>query len=391
VYRHEVTPPKDLSGRWYFVLPKTELGVIENAAPWCAAVEPLSAEPHERWYWRRPTGIDLLTIETSAPLQWKFSSNGKSLAVSTDADKLKNRLAVALGDLPEHATIVIENGGERRAWFRTVDLAANDVWMTPQGYESSPPTLPFLADAVFVARQPSIEPSQTFVTGRFGQGLLLVPGRELHIPDEIVVNGEPRRLSDQRQGTIEFWIRRIWDERVAAAPASIQLLNAGSLVASCPTPNLKLNDWTHVAIVWRPMPGADGDAAEGGEKSLVHAYFDGVDYAFYRSLAWEGYSKPTMFDPSKPWLKEFVTKGYPNALFAIDDVRISNEPRYVNLKLDFGRQQTFNPDAFAPPDQPAEHDAATVVLLPLDGDMRGTTVGGGAFESKLMLEKWPAP
>jgi hypothetical protein len=137
------------------------------------------------------------------------------------------------------------------------------------------------------------------------------------------------------------------------------------------------------------MPGASDNSPDGSDKSLVHVYFDGVDYAFYRSLAWEGYSKPASFDAAKTWLKEFVTKGYPGALFAIDDVRISNQPRYVNLKLDFGRQQTFNPDAFTPPEQPAESDAATVIRLPLDGDVKGTTIDGRPLDATLVMERKP--
>jgi hypothetical protein len=55
----------------------------------------------------------------------------------------------------------------------------------------------------------------------------------------------------------------------------------------------------------------------------------------------------------------------------------------VNLRLDFGRQQTFNPDAFSPPDRPAEFDDGTTLLLPLDGDLRGSTVGRKPVEARI--------
>ena len=74
-------------------------------------------------------------------------------------------------------------------------------------------------------------------------------------------------------------------------------------------------------------------------------------------------------------------------MFAIDDIRISDQPRYVDLTLDFGREQTFNPKEFEPASRPLEFDDATTLLLPLDGDLRGRTRDGRVFEATLVREK----
>lgn len=376
VYRHEITTPRYVPGRWCFVLPQTELGILENARPWCCAAEPISIDARSRWYWRRPARTEELTLETSTPTQLRLLCGESPLPVKI----VKNLLTVSLSDVPEQADIAIENVGERRTWFRVADVDANLAWMTPELDESGPTTFPFLSAAVTVGRRSTAtDESQAFASGKFGRGLVVAPGRELHIPDEITTaDGTTRRLSDEKQGTLEFWIRRLWDDRVAAGPRILEALTNGPVFAACPTPNLKFDDWTHVAIVWRPMP-------DGSEGSLVHAYFDGADYAFYRSLYWEGYSsKPTVIKGAQAWLKEFVAKAPPGAAFVLDDVRLSNVPRYVNLRIDFGRQQTFNPDAFTPPSAPAEFDRATVLLLPLDDDLRGTTVGRKPLEARIV-------
>ena len=118
--------------------------------------------------------------------------------------------------------------------------------------------------------------------------MLIVPGRELHIPDEIIgPDGKARRLSDQRQGTIEFWIKRLTDDRLTPLPR-LDVMENGPVQAWCPW-KLPLDDWAHVAVVWRPV-------ADLPDITLVNIYVDGRDYASYRSLYWAGYASPPLMN-----------------------------------------------------------------------------------------------
>jgi hypothetical protein len=379
VYRHEFTRPhsKSSDGGWCYVSPSVELGVLElhgAASLWCWAQEPVRIESGERWWWRRTAATAELTIESAQVSQLSVSHAGQPLAGKI----AKNTLTVTLGEFPADALLTIETRSSQPIWFRLSRVEDVAAWVTPS--EPRSVRVPPVPTKITAARRPAeIDPRQTFVPGRFGEGLLVVPGRELQIPDELTTaDGSSRRLSDQRQGTIEFWIRRLWDERLVNQP-TVTIMNSGSLQAWSPW-QLPLGEWSHVAVVWRPIK-------ELPDRSLVHVYVDGRDFGNYRSLYWAGYSHPPTFSFTGEWLKKFVVRAPPGVMFVLDDIRISTAPRYVNLSHEFGRQQTFNPDQFQPSTKPASFDNSTVLLLPLDGNTRGTTVDRREIEATLIGER----
>ena len=377
VIRTELSLPSS-NDRWAFVDAKVETGILEQSGGdhvACWAGEPIRIEPRSRWSWRRVAGVDQLQLETARPTLLKVSHGGKILTSSV----VKNTLVVPLANVPTNAVVTIEDSSSNGSWFRLVGEDNGAKWVFPGS--KVPETLP--PSSIPSARtRTTVDPAQTFVSGRHGQAMLVVPGRELQIPDEITLaDGTTERLSNQQEGTIEFWVRRMWDERMSPV-SPLTFLTCGSIQAWCPW-KLPLDEWAHVAVVWRQV-------ADLPDRSLVHIYVNGRDYGNYRSLYWAGYAPPPTFGNNREWLKKFVVRSAPGAMFAIDDIRISNKPRYVDLKLNFGRDQTFNPLTFDPPSKPAERDDATVMLLPLDGNTRGIAIGNKPIEATIVMEKSPA-
>ena len=381
VYRNAFVVDDAKGDDWIFVRPKLETGIVElNAAIrpiWCWGGEAIRIEPRQTWFWRRSADAPAtLSLESAQLATIIVRHNDQILTPKI----IKTIATYSLEGIPTDAILAITTTGERAVWFRFHDLAPAAAWVaaTSPGDNASPPAPPEKLSPVHP--RDSADLTQTFVEGRFGQGLLIVPTRELQIPDQLVAaDGTVRRLSDQRQGTIEFWIRRLWDERLA--PVSLQpIMSAGSLFAPFPG-TLPLGEWAHVAVVWHPIPGDETG------RSLVHLYVDGVDYGNYRSIYWKGYAQPPTFGGDREWLKQFTIRGLPGMPFVIDDVRISTTPRYLNTKLDFGRSQTFNPDRFDVPQTAAEFDPSSVLVLPLDGDLQGTTLDRAPIAAMLKLEK----
>ncbi len=203
--------------------------------------------------------------------------------------------------------------------------------------------------------------------GRFGKAALITPIRGLLLPDHAVRDaGGERKLFDMKQGTIEFWIKRLWDDRLSRPPRQVTFLTNGLLPVYSPW-KLPLREWAHVAMVWRPY-------RRDPSVTAVHIYVDGRDEAFYRSTWWEGYSqRPVALPKAAKWLEAFIAKAAPGVSFALDDVRVSSVPRYADLKVEFGGQQTFNPVRFQPPTAPLEFDEHTLLLFRFDGDLRGNS------------------
>lgn len=210
--------------------------------------------------------------------------------------------------------------------------------------------------------------TQTFVDGRFGQALQIVPGRELHLPDYLIQSEKKRPLFDERQGTIEFWVKRQWDERLTTVPR-VTFVSNGLLQVWSPW-KLPLNEWAHLAVVWRPYK-------YDPKLTAVHFYVNGLDEGNYRSVKWEGYGDvpPRLFTPAK-LLEQFIIQTPPGTSFAIDDLRMSSFPRYADLNVDFGGQQVFNPIRFTPSTEPAALDEHTELLLRFDGNLQGKAAGG---------------
>lgn len=373
VFRNEFSASPAASS-WSFLSPQLETGILELSGAdrvWCWSGEPVRIEPRQTWWWRRTEGTAELQLESAQVTQFRIAHRQQILPGKV----VKKTLTVSLADVPANAELTIECSDTKPAWFRLNGGDDTAGWVTTTEPRTAA-TPPIPAQVLTARRHPAVDSTQTFITGKFGQALLVVPGRELRIPDELLDGEKPaRRLSDPRQGTIEFWIRRFTDERLTTVSAS-PLMTAGSIYVPSPA-NVPLDEWAHIAVVWRPL-------ADVRDQSLVHVYVNGVDFGFYRSIYWEGYgAKPPMFQHAKEWLKEFLVRAPLGTMFAIDDIRISNTPRYANLQLDFGRQQTYNPDRFAPSSRAAEQDVATVLLLPLDGNVNGTTADGRTIQARL--------
>ncbi|MGE0605845.1 MAG: hypothetical protein AB7O62_01875 [Pirellulales bacterium] len=373
-YRATVELSAAADDTWCYLSPTLETGLLElsgAAAVWCWAGEPLHLEPRRAFWWRNDGTVAELKLMSAQPGQLRVLRDGQPVAVQP----VPNGLSVPLADVPAEAWLSMETPTEAGVWFQLAGVPASRCWVSSTGPVDSqaPP-----AELTALRVRPTVDPRQTFVPGKFRQGLLLVPGRRLRIPDELPAeDGTRTRLSQQRQGTIEFWIRRLSDERLAAQPL-LTFMENGPLQAWSPW-KVPLDTWSHVAVVWRPV-------ADLPDITLVHIYVDGRDYGNYRSLYWAGYAPPPLMNTRPEWKKEFIVQAPPGTSYIIDDIRISTEPRYGDLSLLFGRQQTFNPISFTPPEQPAPFDEATVIYLPLDGDSGGMTVGQAKLAAVLELE-----
>lgn len=372
VFRTTFTSPAADRDAWCFLSPKLETGLLELSgadAIWLWAGEPIRLEARQTFWWPRSPGAAEVTIQSADAAQIRVLHDGQPLAIKPGPFSL----VVPLADLPAGAWLAIETRAGAPIWFQLAGLPEPGLWVSASGKTSAePPPSTLIAKRA----RPALDRQQTFVPGRFGQGMLIVPGRALHIPDEIIgPDGNSRRLSDQRQGTIEFWIRRLTDDRLTPLPR-LDIMENGPLQVWCPW-KLPLDNWAHVAVVWRPV-------ADLPDVTLAHIYVNGRDYASYRSLYWAGYASPPMMNARAEWKKEFVVRAPPGVSFVLDDLRISTEVRYIDPKIPLGRQQTFNPTSFAPPGEPAAHDPSTVLLLPLDGDTSGTTINRQPLAAKIV-------
>ncbi len=371
----EVAAPEPAG--WYTLRPKLETGLLsltKDAALLVWGAEPIYSPPRQRWTWRVASGVEQLLIESAKSDSFSVTVGGMLLPKKIE----KQRLVVSLTDVPQGSLLTIENTAKVDTWFRLAELAPVDAWLSPTA--AWPNTLPtFTPEPIhkpFVNR----EPAQPYVAGRFGQALLITDGRELRIPDEID-DGQAgqRRLSDLRQGTIEFWIRRLWDDRLTPHNPFL-LVNNNQIMASLPA-RLPLDDWAHVAIVWR------SDKSDP-TKTRSHLYVNGRDTGEYRSVNWAGYAQPfNAVSATREWLKYFTVRAPLGASFALDDVRCSSKPRYYDKNVEFGGQQTFNPFRFLPSDKPAEVDADTLWLLSLDGQTQAITGDGKILAGQLIEPK----
>jgi hypothetical protein len=362
---------------WFFLDPKVDVGVVETRGVdhlLCWGAKPVQLEPARQFWWQPPRDAQQLVLESAQPTQLKIVRDGVELTGKV----VINRLTVLLAG--SSAPLAIESRIENAPlWFRLVDVPDDACWLSARGpVDTTPPQFP----TPHGRKQPAVAelPAPTFVPGRFGQGLLIVPGRELQIPDERTdAAGQARRLSDERQGTIEFWIHRQWDNRTRNI-YNVELLTNGPLQVLAPA-RLPLDEWSHVAAVWRPSPSDPS-------RRLVHIYVDGRDYAWYRSIDWEGYAKPPTIFAARAWLKNFLLHAPANTSYVIDDLRISNTARYAALDVELGQRQSYNPYQFEPPAKAEKPDPQTTLLyFSFDGDLRGTALGDTPLEATLRMEK----
>jgi hypothetical protein len=400
VFLHEVVIPAAAPAGFYVLSPRLEIAVLHAGSNQhekkkkrqlkqgqtpaqiilVNASRPVAIEPGRD----ASTGIGAIIRVPDGIESVKFeSADARSLAVLTPDGKLfeqgqGNELIVKTKSLPNPRLLFIQiydPKGTRRQplWFR-MDLPPEHCWCAA----SIPPhvkTLQELAESLknyshpdalvtAAALRPDPEPvsMETWSDGRFGKSLQIVPGRKLTLPDHVTVDGKEVRLFNMTQGTIEFFAKRQWDDRLVT-PKPVTFLTNGWLKAWCPRP-LPVGEWAHVAVEWRPLK-------RDPERIAVHIYVDGLDQQNYRSTWWEGYSQKPVALPLGERLRKFVCETVEDAPFAIDELRISTIARYADQNVEFGGHQVFNPSRFTPPRQAFTLDAKTAVLLHFDGSTNG--------------------
>lgn len=362
VYLHRVTiPATALTGHYVFT-PKLELAVLDwsnSATPIWNAAQPLSLKPGDGVWLPIPVGELILKLESADAASLRLRvHDGREVAGNVSGDAVEFYWNAADG---KPVRIEIAN---KPGWFRIVDRPQESCWVTPAVADTSR-VGPIFRISEFDTRRVGHDPAQAFVPGHFGNALQIVPKRALHIPDQVIVAGVETPLFNEQQGTIEFWVRKQWDERLTPIKLPSLLTNG---MLTVPLPNkLKLEEWTHVALVWAPYRGDP-------ERTITYAYIDGRDSAFYRSANWDGYSsaRPSSEPKTAKRLMEFVSRAVAGTAFAIDELRVSSIARYADLKVEFGPQQTFNPVRFLPPTIPFQPDDQTLLLMHFDDDLKAS-------------------
>ncbi len=379
VYLHEVVISAAAPPGYYVLAPNLELAVLAASNRSSVVVNA-----------SRPVALDigescLLPLVADRKELEMLSAHASSLGLtSVDGTSLStaikdNRVTLSR---PETNTIRIQNHhGRQKIWFQVANQPAESCWVTFAG--KVPSTRPSRTQSIAAVKVEDLDTVEdddaAFVAGRFGNAVPITSDGALRIPDHVIVNDQTTRFFDLEQGTIEFWIKKQWDERLVAAKP-VTFLSNGLLQAWCPW-KLPVGEWAHVAVEWRPLKRDPG-------RQAVHIYVNGHDPRNYRSTWWEGYSqKPLTFPTKKEWLKEFLCAAQPKAAFVIDELRISSVPRYADLNVQLGGQQTFNPSRFDPPDQPFSIDEQTLLLFHFDKNLGGeSSATDQAIEATLKTE-----
>lgn len=363
VYLHKLVIPADAAAGFYVFTPTLELAVLSLQGEerlLVNAFEPIAVEPGEQWQLLVAGDESFVELESAQPKSIAIQSK-QEVNASTRVDG--NRVIITMKAAAGPQVLQLENTGKSRLWFRFLNRLPNRCWIAKKSGDETRPTSEQTRAAL--PNRKAINPGANFVTGRFGKGLQIVPGRTLKIPDHVEIDGKTVRLFDPRQGTIEFWVKRLWDDRLMQTRPVTYLTN-GLLQAWCPR-KLPLREWAHVAVEWRPLK-------RDPNRMAVHIYVNGRDNRNYRSTWWEGYSqKPLTMPSGGKWLNEFLCQTQPNAAFAIDELRISSVPRYTDQNVEFGGQQTFNPVHFQQPAQPFQLDEKTLLLIHFDDGFSGSS------------------
>lgn len=366
VYLREVTIAANAPAGYYVFAPKLELAVLDLSNGTAHdvlvnAVAPIAIDPGEECQLAVAADWKRLQLASATPKSVQVvAADGAPMAAAIE----DNLISVARPDSAASQHVTIRNAGRAKLWFRILDCPAEQSWVT---FAEQPAMTTPSAEQSVAASSPSLTPGSTegFVPGRFGEAVQIVHPRELRLPDHVSIEGEPVKLFDLRQGTIEFWVKRQWDDRIRAV-RPVTFLTNGLMKAWSPW-KLPLGEWAHVAVEWRPLK-------RDPTRQAVHVYVNGHDQQNYRSTWWEGYSqKPKTFDNSKTWLKSFICATQPDAPFMIDELRVSNVPRYADLTVELGGQQTFNPSRFDPPEETFRLDEHTLLLFHFDGDLNGAS------------------
>ncbi len=357
VYLQRLTIPAAAAAGWYVLAPHLELAVLDWSSPsaplWNGA-RPLALQPGEVVWLPLAEDENALRLESAQPSSLQLRDRegvehpGKVTGNTVEFSLVGARAGVARIEMQT-----------KPGWFRIVDRSAETCWVNPV---ADAPQIGPDARHIGLDGSPDHDLTKPFLPGRFGSAVQIVPKRVLRIPDHVTEAGVERPLFDEQQGTIEFWIREQWDERLIAA-RPLSLLTNGVLTVAHPS-KLKLNEWTHVALVWAPYRGDPN-------RTIAYTYIDGRDAAFYRSANWDGYSsaRPSSGPKTGKRLMEFVSQAVAGTAYSIDELRISSVARYADLQVEFGPQQTFNPVRFDPPTQPFLPDPQTLLLFHFDEDL----------------------
>ena len=361
VHLHRVTIPAAARAGDYVFTPKLELAVLDwnNAAtPIWNAAQPLSLKAGDAVWLPIAEGEQFLKLESAEAASLRLRSRDGQVV----SGKVRGNTAEFSWNVAADRQVGIEIA-TKPGWFRIVDRPSSACWVTPAVADASR-----IGPAVGLdnseARRVGHDPAQQFLPGRFGSAAQIVPKRALHIPDQSVIDGVETPLFDERQGTIEFWVRKQWDERLT--PIKLPSLLTNGVLTVAPS-KLKLDEWTHVALVWTPYRGDP-------KRTITYTYIDGRDSAFYRSANWDGYSsaRPSSGPKTAKRLMGFVSRAVAGTAFAIDELRISNVARYADLQVEYGPQQTFNPVRFDPPSEPFQPDLQTLLLMHFDDHLNAT-------------------
>jgi hypothetical protein len=362
-YEHQVILPQSAPDGWYTLIPRLEMAIVAlqgGDAAWCHAAQPVAIALGDRWHWKVPAKTSLVQIETGAPRGLRVTAaDGRPIGATMSATGWE----ITLAEEDAGRVLSFENSGGGEVWFRLRGAIAEEAWVaTTADLLMSLPPVPAKDD------RSSDAPHAGFAKGRFGQAVVIMPGTTLTLPDHQKVDGAVRQFFDLRQGTLEFWIKTMWDPRLRPA-SNISFIGNGLIEARVPW-KLLYQEWAHVALVWRPLK-------EDPEQVILHVYVDGLDHAYYRSLHWEGYgNRPLSLPKDGKWLEQFVSKAPPGTPFALDELRLSSSPRYADLDVEFGGQQTVNPFNFMSPSGPFRADEDTRLLFHLDGNLNNDPAKG---------------
>lgn len=359
VYLHRVTIPAEAAAGEYVILPQLELAVLDgnsDASPRWNAARPLALQPGKPVVLPLAEDDQQLQLESAQAALLRLRGRDGALH---PGQVNGNTVTFTIKDNSHAARIEMET---QPGWFQIVNRPEEQCWVSADGNATAETGTPRIgAEARQVVRD--FDPAQPFLPGRFGSAVQVVPKRALHIPDHVLEAGVERRLFDDRQGTIEFWVRQQWDSRLTAATPH-SLLTNGVLNFAYPG-KLKLQEWTHVAWVWAPYRGDPN-------RTITYTYIDGRDTAFYRSANWDGYNsaRPSSGPKDAKRLMEFVSRAVAGTAYSIDELRVSNTARYAALDVEYGPQQTFNPIRFDPPNEPFQADSNTLLLFHFDDDLK---------------------
>ncbi len=344
---------------WGVIVPEADTALLSidgGLGPWCHASRPIAVHPGDRWYWKVPPNLASLSIETGYrdKLRLSFNDGGAVEAKAWEAG-WKLALEKSVG-----GTLCFENSGKTVIWFRLADLPVKQAWVATNSENAQ--VTPVLSLANKWLETPKREvPKEDYIAGRFGKAIVVRPGKPLSLPDHEKIDGVVKKFFDAEKGTLEFWIKPLWDVRLHPE-SKFSVLGNG--VIQTPT-NLKFaqGEWTHIALVWRPL-------SKDPSVSVVHAYVNGHDQGNYRNVYWPGYGdRPPNISKNAKWLEALVSKAPPGTAFALDELRLSSVPRYMDADAVFGRDETVNRHRFTPASKAFASDAQTLMLHHFDGNV----------------------